>query len=59
MMKLKACPRCGGDVTVEEINGDAEFVCLQCGNRRYAVYRLDRIAYASSGQPPLRRTQAA
>lgn len=58
MMKLKDCPRCGGDVTVEEINGEAEFVCLQCGHRRYAVFRLDRHAYAPLAQR-IGRTQAA
>jgi DNA-directed RNA polymerase subunit RPC12/RpoP len=44
MMQLKACPRCGGDVTVEEMYGETEFVCLQCGHRKYAVYRLERPA---------------
>lgn len=42
MMKLKSCPRCGGDVTAEELHGETEFVCLQCGYRKYAVYRLER-----------------
>jgi DNA-directed RNA polymerase subunit RPC12/RpoP len=34
MIELKACTRCGGDMMVEEILGDADLVCLQCGHRR-------------------------
>jgi DNA-directed RNA polymerase subunit RPC12/RpoP len=33
MIKLKGCPRCGGDMLTEEILGELEYVCLQCGNR--------------------------
>jgi len=33
MIQLKACQRCGGDMMLEEILGEAEFVCLQCGHR--------------------------
>ena len=58
-MKLKDCPRCGGDVTMEEINGDPEFVCLQCGHRRYAVYRLARTSSVLNAPRQLPRTQAA
>lgn len=33
MILLKACPRCRGDMLVEEMLGEVELVCLQCGNR--------------------------
>lgn len=33
MISLKACPRCSGDLYEEEILGDRELVCLQCGSR--------------------------
>lgn len=34
MIDLKACPRCGGDMMAEEILGDVDLVCLQCGHRK-------------------------
>ncbi len=33
MINLKACPRCLGDMMVEEMFGEADAVCLQCGYR--------------------------
>jgi DNA-directed RNA polymerase subunit RPC12/RpoP len=36
VMNLKACGRCGGDQIREEVMGDAELVCLQCGQRESA-----------------------
>lgn len=33
MIELKACPRCQGDLYEEEIVGERELVCLQCGSR--------------------------
>jgi len=35
MIQIKSCPRCRGDMMLEEYLGESEFVCLQCG------YRLD------------------
>jgi ribosomal protein S27AE len=29
--KLKSCPRCGGDIYLEEDNDDCYARCLQCG----------------------------
>jgi hypothetical protein len=37
MILLKACPRCHGDMLLEELPGDADFICLQCGFRSAAV----------------------
>jgi hypothetical protein len=33
MINLKACGRCGGDLIPEELLGDVDLVCLQCGHR--------------------------
>lgn len=52
MINLKACPRCQGDMMLEEYLGESELVCLQCGYRRYpeseatrqAAYRIARKA---------------
>jgi len=33
MILLKACPRCRGDLVIERLPGETEFVCLQCGYR--------------------------
>ncbi len=33
MVNTKACPRCNGNMMLEEFPGEAEFVCIQCGNR--------------------------
>jgi len=35
-VNLKACSRCGGDLISEELLGETEFVCLQCGHRTFA-----------------------
>jgi hypothetical protein len=35
MMLLKSCPRCHGDMMQEELPGEIEIVCLQCGHRTY------------------------
>jgi hypothetical protein len=35
MMALKGCPRCQGDMMKEELPGEVEMVCLQCGYRTY------------------------
>ena len=36
MINLKACARCGGDLIPEELLGDVDLVCLQCGHRTTA-----------------------
>ncbi len=35
VIQLKSCPRCRGDMMLEEYLGDSELVCLQCGHRSY------------------------
>ncbi|MEO8456457.1 MAG: hypothetical protein ABI559_01470 [Chloroflexota bacterium] len=37
-LQLKACNRCGGDLIPEELLGDVDLVCLQCGHRSAAPY---------------------
>jgi ribosomal protein S27AE len=32
-IQIKSCPRCLGDMMLEEYLGEREFVCLQCGYR--------------------------
>lgn len=43
MIRLKACPRCLGDMMTEEMLGEADAVCLQCGYRQ-ALPRRSPIA---------------
>ncbi|MFC2070144.1 hypothetical protein ACFLTB_03090 [Chloroflexota bacterium] len=33
-LRLKACPRCGGDILVDRAMEDGE-VCIQCGFRKF------------------------
>jgi len=33
-LRLKACPRCGGDILVDMAMEDGE-VCIQCGFRKF------------------------
>jgi transcription initiation factor TFIIIB Brf1 subunit/transcription initiation factor TFIIB len=35
MILLKSCPRCHGDMLQEDLPGETELVCLQCGHRTY------------------------
>jgi hypothetical protein len=30
---LKLCPRCNGNMLLEEFLSETEFVCIQCGHR--------------------------
>ncbi len=34
-LRLKGCPRCGGDILVDRALDDSD-VCIQCGFRNYA-----------------------
>ena len=36
MIQTRSCPRCQGDMYREELLGEAEMVCLQCGHRAYS-----------------------
>jgi Zn-finger nucleic acid-binding protein len=33
-IKIKACPKCGGDIMVDRVLEDSD-VCIQCGFRNY------------------------
>lgn len=35
MILTKSCPRCHGDMLREELLGEVEMVCIQCGHRTY------------------------
>lgn len=34
-LRLKGCPRCGGDVLIDKAYEDIDEVCIQCGYRNY------------------------
>ena len=35
-LRLKGCPKCGGDILIDMAMEDGE-VCIQCGYRRFTV----------------------
>ena len=39
MFKLKSCPKCRGDLIIEQVHRDQCEYCLQCGYRR--DFRID------------------
>ena len=61
MINLKACARCGGDLIPEELLGDIDLVCLQCGHRTSApvaprmTYRIRPTRPAAPARPSQRR----
>jgi len=44
MILLKSCPRCHGDMLPDELPGEAEMVCLQCGHRTYTRPQIQQPA---------------
>jgi hypothetical protein len=50
MIEIKGCTRCGGDEVVEQLHGEAELVCLQCGHRRDASARPVSLRRAVRGR---------
>ena len=46
MILMKSCPRCNGDMMKEELLGEVEMVCLQCGHRSYPETLTRRPALA-------------
>jgi len=42
MIVMKSCPRCHGDMLEEELLGEVEVVCLQCGHRTYPEIQTRR-----------------
>ena len=58
-MVFKGCPRCGGDLLVDEdiVSHVEELVCLQCGHRQEATPDTEEHANATRwlmSQRPLR-----
>jgi DNA-directed RNA polymerase subunit M/transcription elongation factor TFIIS len=47
MILMKSCPRCNGDMMKEELLGEVEMVCLQCGHRSYPEMQTKRLAPAA------------
>ena len=46
MILMKSCARCNGDMMEEELLGEVEIVCLQCGHRTYPGTQTRRPALA-------------
>jgi hypothetical protein len=42
MIVMKSCPRCSGDMLREELLGEVELVCIQCGHRTYPEGQMKR-----------------
>ena len=40
-LRLKDCPRCGGDILIDQAYEDAEEVCIQCGFYKFESVALD------------------
>ena len=57
-MNLKACGRCGGDQINEEVLGETELVCLQCGQREFAPPNTHR-SYVTVARERARRARLA
>ena len=52
-MLHKQCPRCQGDMYLEEDIDGKVIVCLQCGLRRYASVPAYRIAPDTLAEKPV------
>lgn len=48
MILMKSCPRCHGDMMEEELLGEKEIVCLQCGHRTYPEAQTQQPAAPAS-----------
>ena len=46
MILTKSCPRCHGDMLREELLGEVEMVCIQCGHRTYSEAQVKRFVPA-------------
>ena len=46
-LKLKACPRCGGDLLIDKAIEDDDEVCIQCGYRKFK--RVTHDTYSQTG----------
>jgi len=47
MILTKSCPRCHGDLLLEELLGEVEMVCIQCGHRTYPEAQVQRFVPAT------------
>ena len=57
-MNLKSCGRCGGDQISEEVLGETELVCLQCGQREFAPPKTHQ-SYVTVARERARRARVA
>ncbi|MFO8100980.1 MAG: hypothetical protein R6U37_02260 [Dehalococcoidia bacterium] len=53
MWRFRACPKCGGDVYIDQdpITGEWQQVCLQCSHRRYVSEEADEKGLTDPGEP--------
>jgi hypothetical protein len=59
MLLLKACPRCGGDMSLEREQGCAYFECLQCTHvLSFAQERMMHVSARQLAAQQLRRARA-
>jgi len=49
LWRLKACPRCGGDLYAEREKGRLSWRCLQCGFDAVAAARRGELSQAAKG----------
>ena len=49
MILYKSCPRCHGDMMREELLGEVEVACLQCGHRTYLEAQIKQQPTAGAG----------
>ena len=51
MWKLKGCPRCGGDLFVDQDQSGWHAMCIQCGHRSYLQSIVDAREKVNKGNP--------
>ena len=58
MIHLKSCPRCHGDMLEEQVLGEVELACLQCGHRSFPQSAATRLAAPTTREAPSLRRAA-
>ncbi|MFC2051657.1 hypothetical protein ACFLT4_02885 [Chloroflexota bacterium] len=56
-LRLKACPRCSGDIMVDRVIEDAE-ICIQCGYRKFRRVRNTHPEYQPEKTVTIAKGQA-
>ena len=53
MLRTKSCPRCIGDLLLENTIDGCGWMCIQCGHRRAALRVVEPLSWQAG--PPSRR----